>query len=74
MGSGPERGLRFKLRENVQLSSARPSWGSFLRQKYMKHGLESWACASLCTCECVPVHKCSAHVTVYMHMYALVYL
>lgn len=33
-----------------------------MRQRYMKHGLESWACASLCTCECVPVHKCSAHV------------
>lgn len=29
MGTGPERGLRFKLRKNVQLSS-RPPWGSFL--------------------------------------------
>lgn len=30
MGTGPERGLRFKLRKNVQLSSPRPPWGSFL--------------------------------------------
>lgn len=45
-----------------------------MRQRYIKRGLEGWACASLGTCEHVPVHKCVAQMTVSIRMCALVYL
>lgn len=38
-----------------------------MRQKYMKHGLESWACASLCTCVCLYT-RCSARDCVYAYV------